>query len=147
MTKTAKHGFTLIELLVVISIIGILATLVVANMNAARSRARDSVRKADLKNVQTALRMYYNDKGSYPAASAVVWGSPFSLGTTVYMSKLPVDPLPGNPAYTYNPDSANDTFILFACLENTSDSSCDKDASGNIVVCYSGTGCNYTLKP
>lgn len=147
MTKTAKHGFTLIELLVVISIIGILATLVVANMNAARSRARDSVRKADLKNVQTALRVYYNDKGSYPAASAVVWGSQLSLGTTVYMSKLPVDPLPGNPAYTYTPDSVNDTFTLVACLENTSDASCDKNASGNFIACSGGTGCTYTTKP
>ena len=53
--KTQK-AFTLVELLVVISLIGILATLVLANLNSARERARDAERKSDLRNIQTALR-------------------------------------------------------------------------------------------
>jgi len=64
-----KHlifAFTLIELLVVISIIGLLATLLVANFNAARARARDAQRKSDVRNIQTALRLYYNDTKRYP---------------------------------------------------------------------------------
>jgi len=36
-----KKAFTLIELLVVISIIAILATLLIANFNATRNRARE----------------------------------------------------------------------------------------------------------
>ena len=142
-----KKGFTLIELLVVVSIIGILATLVTANLNAARSRSRDAVRKADFKNLQTALRLYYNDSGSYPPLStSIPWGAEWSTSSNVYMSKVPNDPLPGQ-AYTYAPDAANDTFTLTACLENKSDAKCDKDASGNIIACSGDSGCRYSVKP
>jgi len=60
-----KRGFTLIELLVVIFIIGLLATLIIVNVNAARGRARDSKRKADLRAYQTAVEMYYQKNQSY----------------------------------------------------------------------------------
>ena len=120
MRKTAL-GFTLIELLVVISIIGILATLVAANLNSARSRARDAERKSDLKNIQTALRLYYNDNNRYPVS--LNWGSPFTSldGNTIYMSTLPEDPLPSQ-TYFYGLGTDTDTYTLAACLENTSDS-------------------------
>ncbi len=146
MIKAAKQGFTLIELLVVVSIIGILATLIVANLNAARSRARDAVRKADMNSVRTALRLYYNDVGSYPAATAIVWGEPFSSGSTVYMNALPKDPLPDH-SYQYSFDPVNETFTLTACLENKSDTKCDTDLDGNILTCADGAGCQYSVEP
>jgi len=117
----------LIELLVVISIIGILTTLVAANLNSARGRARDAQRKSDLKNISTALRLYYNDKSRYPIAASLPWGSQWSSGTTVYMSTLPNDPLP-DQTYKYQlgtdtDPSDTDNFRLSACLENKSDTS------------------------
>jgi len=129
-----KKGFTLIELLVVISIIGILATLVTANLNSARSRARDSARKSDLRNIQTALRLYFNDKGFYPTNNvsgqilgcgsggdtACDWGDEWSVGSTVYMTALPKDPTEGE-SYKYELGTDGDTFTLSACLENKSD--------------------------
>jgi len=133
MLKHAQKGFTLIELLVVVSIIGILATLVSANLNSARSRARDSQRKSDLRNIQTALRLYFNDKGYYPSndgsgqilgcgaagSSLCNWGEEWSVSTTVYMPKLPKDPLKGQ-SYKYE-IGASDNFTLSGCLENKSD--------------------------
>ncbi|NCN25919.1 prepilin-type N-terminal cleavage/methylation domain-containing protein, partial [Candidatus Falkowbacteria bacterium] len=50
-----RKGFTLIELLVVIVIIGVLATLATVAVNGARTRARDSKRVSDLKQISTAL--------------------------------------------------------------------------------------------
>ncbi len=137
-------GFTLIELLVVISIIGLLATLITANLNAARSRSRDAVRKADLKNIQTALRIYYNDNGAYPGSLS--WGEEWSSGSNIYMNEIPADPLP-DQSYAYTADSENDTFTITACLENTSDTKCDTDEGGNIVSCSGNVGCLYTVEP
>jgi general secretion pathway protein G len=142
-TAKFKKGFTLIELLVVVSIIGLLATLVTANLNAARSRARDTVRKADLKNLQTALRLYYNDKVSYPIQSAIVWGGEFAASGVTYMNKVPADPVT-DQAYYYAPDSANDTFALYGCLENLSDSNCTSTIPSG-WTCTSN--CVYKLMP
>ncbi len=46
-----KEGFTLIELLVVVAIIGMLASLILASLNSARTKARDSRRLSDLKEI------------------------------------------------------------------------------------------------
>lgn len=130
-----RSAFTLIELLVTISIIGILSTLLLSNFNAARERARDAQRKSDLKNIQIALRLYYNDKGKYPLAGAgftiagcdsgfiaCTWGEQWSVGTTVYMSTLPKDPLDNGETYMYRyVYTDGDTYTLSACLENKSD--------------------------
>jgi len=65
-----KKAFTLIELLVVISIIGILAAFITSNLNDARSRARDTKRKAELQSLKEALRLYYNDYQHFPTSGS-----------------------------------------------------------------------------
>jgi len=162
MRKRSGLGFTLIELLVVISIIGILATLLLANYSATRERARYAQRKSDLRNIQTALRMFYNDFNRYPSSSngqivgcgtsgntVCGWGGTFSAGSTnvVYMNILPKDPQ-SNRRYNYV--AVGGEYTLSACLENKGDDKCKKDASGNLVSCswMSGVdGCVYEVKP
>ncbi len=63
--KTYSAGFTLIELLVVIAIIGLLSGIVLASLSSARIKARDIKRVSDLKNIQLALELYYDEYGTY----------------------------------------------------------------------------------
>lgn len=60
-----SRGFTLIELLVVIAIIGLLSSVVLASLNSARTKSRDSNRISDLRNIQLALEMYYDKYETY----------------------------------------------------------------------------------
>lgn len=65
----SQKAFTLIELLVVIAIIGLLSSVVLASINVARARARDTQRLTMLKQVQNALELYASsNNGTYPAA-------------------------------------------------------------------------------
>jgi len=123
MKKNTK-GFTLIELLVVIAIIGLLSTLSIVALNQARARSRDARRLADIRQVQTALELYYNDQNGYPAS--VANGTPIATGTTVYMNAVPKPPTPadgscsGTTIYTYAVANYNNvtngTYTIQYCL-------------------------------
>lgn len=120
-----KKGFTLIELLVVIAIIGLLSTLAVVALGSARAKSRDAKRVSDIRQMQTALELYYADNNAYPTGSAI------SLGTTnyaclnasgfttagcsaPYMGVVPSDPSGGTYSYTASGTTA---YTLTATLE------------------------------
>jgi hypothetical protein len=56
----------------------------------AKIKSRDSKRISDIKQIQTALELYYNDKNEYP--DNIEFGKPFG----VYMSELPINPKPND---------------------------------------------------
>lgn len=69
--KNISKGFTLIEMLVVISLIGILAALALVSFSSSQKQARDTTRKSDLRQYQTALEMYGNlTSGLFPSRTA-----------------------------------------------------------------------------
>ncbi len=73
MKKIKKYfrAFTFIELLVVVTIIGILSTLVVLNLQNSRAKARNSQRKSDLNTIASALETYYADYSGYPHSEGI----------------------------------------------------------------------------
>ncbi len=130
-------GFTLIELLVVISIIALLSSVVLASLNTARAKARDSERIAELKAVQTALELYRTDNGSYPSTGGTGnWRgmcSNFNPGGTyttsgasgyvpglapTYVSVLPRDPKEvADSCYVYTSNGVDYMMLAWRTVE------------------------------
>jgi prepilin-type N-terminal cleavage/methylation domain-containing protein len=61
-----NKGFTLVELVVVMSIISLLSSIVLVNLNGYFAKARDARRLSDMQTIRTALIMYYAKYGRYP---------------------------------------------------------------------------------
>ena len=122
MPKPKLNAFTLIELLVVIAIIGVLTTLAVIALGNARVKARDSKRVADLKQISTALELYYNDNGAYPAIITSGQSLISPDGLITYMAIIPSNPTPRedngcpNADYTYTSINDNTSYTLDCCI-------------------------------
>jgi len=84
-------GFTLVELLIVIAIIGILAAIVIVSVNEAKKKARDVKRIAELKTVQNALEMYYDEHDEYPWQGVKVESFPFAGAKHVKWNRSDTD--------------------------------------------------------
>jgi type II secretion system protein G len=126
-----RKGFTLIELLVVIAIIGILASMVIVALSTARAKARDATRKSDLRQVKTALEVYYSDQSpnSYYVSETAVTISNTVLGGAdqTYMKTVPTDPTAGR-TYEFQSDADGQNYMISANLEN------DKDGERNTTA-------------
>ena len=84
--RTREAGWTLIELMVVMSLIGVLATLALAQYRNSVQAAKEAVLKADLFLMRDAIDQYYADKGTYPASLQ-------SLVSEGYLRRIPDDPI------------------------------------------------------
>lgn len=138
-----QKGFTLVELLVVISIIGVLSSVVLVSLNSARAKARDTRRITDLKQMQTALEIYYDKNGQYPlpAGGSLVWSghcpdygnyNNYILGLAPdYMASLPVDPKYDESYYGYLYKSDGKDYALIAHMSMETICGGDPSASCN----------------
>jgi general secretion pathway protein G len=74
--KKRRTGFTLIEIMVVIVIIGLLATLVAANLDGIGRDSREKATQANIQTIKMAVAHYELDNGRLPKTlEALVNGS------------------------------------------------------------------------
>lgn len=66
----SEAGFTLVELLIVLMVLGILATIAIPRFADMKGKANLVKAKTELKQVQTALELYYAENSAYPADDA-----------------------------------------------------------------------------
>lgn len=80
-----NKGFTLIELMVVVAIIGVMAAMLVPQLNKAIERSKISRTSSELTTIRNAMNAYSADVGSYPPWVGVFKGA---WGTDVGLSEL-----------------------------------------------------------
>lgn len=147
-----RTGFTLIELLVVIAIIAILAAVAIIQFGSAQADARDARRQADVRAMQSAVELYYNENNTYPTTDG---SGTTDTWTTVmedlqsYLASPIQDPLPGSNSnssaiiYYCTPTSAKQHYIITADLEAIGDVGGDVDTEGWLATnadCELSTG-------
>ncbi len=127
-------------MIAVAAIVGLLATISIISYANVKKNARDSKRKLDLKAIQRALDVYYQDNNAYPSTGGGWWGTCVNGGAhpnsgangfvpnlaPAYIGQLPVDPTGINrfPAicgadnawacYLYNGNAAGTGYKLIA---------------------------------
>jgi general secretion pathway protein G len=74
-----EGGFTLVELLVVLGIIALLAAMVAPQVIRYLGSARSETAGVQLKNIESALELYYLDTGTYPEKLSALIEAPVGV--------------------------------------------------------------------
>ncbi len=143
-----SRGFTLIELLVVIAIIGILSSVVLASLNSGRQKSRDARRISDVKQIQTALELYYSTCNVYPTTLSTAAATGCPAGTTLgsFMSQIPTDPQSGG-AYFYaalGTGATCSSFHIGAIMEMNTSPGIDRDADAAVATICTGSNADFS---
>jgi general secretion pathway protein G len=85
-TKTGKSGFTLLELMIVLTILAILVTIAIPMYTSVMLRTKESVLKANLRDLREAIDAFTADKKKAPQALN-------DLVDAGYFRAVPYDPI------------------------------------------------------
>ncbi len=64
--KPNSKGFSIVELMVVTGVIGVLAAVAIPQFGSYRVKAQNAAAESDLRNVKSALELYYIEHKAYP---------------------------------------------------------------------------------
>jgi len=101
-----------------------------ASLNSAREKSRDAKRISELKQLQTALQLYFEDNQGYPSTLTAE-----NLVTERYIPVIPVPPAgAGDTAYKYAPIGIECTdYHIGVTLENANHEVLDGDMDATAI--------------
>ena len=116
------YGFTLLELVIVIAILSLLAAIIAPKMMGRADDAKIADAKIQIRNLETALKLYKLDNGSYPDTEQGLEAltekpatgnvpNKYREGGYLEQKKIPLDPW-GNPYIYVSPGIHGDFDIL-----------------------------------
>jgi general secretion pathway protein G len=135
-----EQGFTLIELMVVIVILGILAGLIIPRIMGRPEEARRMKARVQLESIETALKLYKLDTGSYPTTEQGLQAlvEPPTVGELAqnwrkggYLEKGKVPKDPWGNDFVYLSPGVNDDFDLSSYGKDGQPGGEDDDADIN----------------
>ena len=112
--RSGQKGFILPGVEGLIMIGGLMVSVTLLSLNSARMKSRDAKRMADVRQLASALELYYYDKNSYPNSLSEL--------TPIYIGIIPTAPKPPDGTctleqneYSYKKTAA-DKYRLTFCL-------------------------------
>jgi Tfp pilus assembly protein PilE len=114
MKREGQKGFILPGVEGLIMIGGLMVSVALLSLNSARMKSRDAKRMADVRQMASALELYYNDKTSYPNSLKDL--------TPNYIGVIPTPPQPPDGTCTQEQNeysykkTATDKYRLTFCL-------------------------------
>ena len=120
------RGFTLIELLVVIAIIGLLATLILVALRAARLRARDARIQGNIAQAVTTCELRNDSAGNYGGCILADGGEAVAPGA---IARLVADTATIGGTLSIAPTAPTTDYCVLAALATTGQASC-RDSQG-----------------
>lgn len=136
-----QSGFTLVEILIVIALIGVLAGLFVTQYPSVQRRSRDTQRRSDIKQYQTAVEAFANrSNGNFPNS-----GGTIQITLAAYCQtqlQLPTCPTDPSLAYGYRVNSTTTNYVIWSQVEQPT-----PPPTVYFVVCSNGRSGETTTQP
>ncbi|MDR3571438.1 MAG: prepilin-type N-terminal cleavage/methylation domain-containing protein [Candidatus Pacebacteria bacterium] len=143
MKSIRSRGFTLIELLVVIAIIGLLASIILASLNSARGKGKDTRIISDITEMRNKIEAEASAAGAYQVGSSYCITAANTIGASGSCSSLVSDittqggafaaqaSSTGYSIYTTSPLSTG----LYYCVDSQGSASTTAAADGSTGHC------------
>ena len=110
-----KSGFTIIEILVACTIVATLAGIFILNFPQSLKKEKDTRRKSDIKQYQSALGVYSaRTNGVFPVRTGTV--NLITICTVLGVTDCPDDPEAPSSHYSYQTNTTGTEFVIWSSL-------------------------------
>ncbi|RYZ36484.1 MAG: type II secretion system protein GspG [Myxococcaceae bacterium] len=121
--RRRNRGMTLIEIMVVITILGLIAAAVGVAVIPKLEEAKQDTARLDIRNIQSAMKLYYTKKGNYPDTATGLK----ALVDTQNLERMPTDPW--GKEYVYMNEGGKPVITSYGADGNPGGEGSDADIS------------------